>query len=234
MAARQHQLEDVLGHQFADPNILTEALTHRGSLGTSVKGKSGKSVLSTNERLEFLGDRVLGLVIADKLLHSYPDENEGALATRMAALVSAPALAKVAEEFDLASHIKLAPGQQAEATESTILADACEAVIGALFLDGGLEVASQFISARWEPLMRAEIIPPKDSKTALQEWAQSKRLPLPDYIVTSESGPAHAPVFTVSVQVEGSQTHQGQGRTKRLAEQAAAAALLKILPGSSL
>lgn len=233
MAARQNQLEDVLGHQFADPNNLTEALTHRGSLGTAVKGKSGKSNLSTNERLEFLGDRVLGLVIADQLLQNYPDENEGALATRLAALVSAPALAKVAEEFDLASFIKLAPGQQVEATESAILADACEAVIGALFLDGGLEVASRFIVKRWEPLMRAEVVPPKDSKTALQEWAQARQLPLPDYTVTSESGPAHAPAFTVSVKVEGLPVLQGQGRTKRLAEQAAAAALFKTLSGES-
>jgi len=233
MAVRQNQLEDALGYHFSDQNLLTEALTHRGSLGISAKGKSGKSSSPANERLEFLGDRVLGLVIADKLLASYPEENEGALAMRLAALVSAPTLASVAEDFNLAPYIKLAAGQQADATESAILADACEAVIGAMFLDGGLEVASIFITARWEPLMRAEIVPPKDPKTSLQEWSQGHRLPLPTYKLVSESGPAHAPAFTISVMVDGFAAREGQGRTKRFAEQAAATALLETLPGIS-
>jgi ribonuclease-3 len=172
-------------------------------------------------------------VIADKLLTSYPEENEGALAMRLAALASAPTLASVAEGIDLAPYIKLAPGQQADATESAILADACEAVIGALFLDGGLEAASIFITAKWEPLMRAEIVPPKDPKTALQEWSQGHRLALPTYKLVSESGPAHAPAFTISVMVGGFAAREGQGRTKRFAEQAAAEALLETLPGIS-
>lgn len=230
MALSQNQLEESLGYQFSDQNLLTEALTHRGSLGAGGKGKNLKSAVPANERLEFLGDRVLGLVVADKLLRNYPEENEGALATRLAALVSAPALASVAEQFNLGSYIKLAPGQQIEATESAILADACEAVIGAIFLDGGLEAASHFITARWEPLMLAEIVPPKDPKTALQEWAQGRRLPLPEYELTSESGPAHAPVFKVSVTIKGFAPQSGQGRTKRIAEQWAATALLNTLP----
>tara|TARA_R110000868_G_scaffold178650_1_gene418426 strand:+ start:954 stop:1655 length:702 start_codon:yes stop_codon:yes gene_type:complete len=232
MAALEPSLEDVLGHTFTDPDLLGLALTHRGSLEAAVKGRqAGRQ--STNERLEFLGDRVLGLVVAEGLLRVYPNENEGALATRLAALVSASTLARVAEDVGLAPHIKMAPGQQADASESAILADACEAVIGALYLDGGLEAASRFITHRWEPLMRAEIVPPKDPKTALQEWAQGRRLELPAYEVVSESGPAHAPEFTVSVTVEGFPEQIGKGRTKRHAEQAAATALLDILPRTS-
>ncbi len=231
MAAGVSALENLLGHTFADPEILELALTHRGSLEASAKGK--RPGQSTNERLEFLGDRVLGLVVAEGLLRVYPDENEGALATRLAALVSASTLAKVAEEVGLGPHIKMAPGQQADAFESAILADACEAVIGALYLDGGLGVAARFITLRWEPLMRAEIVPPKDPKTALQEWAQGRGLPLPAYKVISESGPAHAPEFTVSARVEGFPEHTGKGRTKRHAEQVAATALLDILPRTS-
>ncbi len=231
MTGRGSSLENVLGHTFADPDLLVIALTHRGSLEASAKGRQAGQ--STNERLEFLGDRVLGLVVAEGLLRVYPEENEGALATRLAALVSASTLAKVAEDVCLSPHIKMAPGQQADASESAILADACEAVIGALYLDGGLLAASRFIIERWEPLMRAEIVPPKDPKTALQEWAQSRRLALPAYEVVSESGPAHAPEFTVSAMVEGFPKRKGKGRTKRLAEQAAATALLDILPGTA-
>ncbi len=233
MANRRAKLEDALGYQFTNPDLLTEALTHRGFLGTTSQAGKDKPTLVANERLEFLGDRVLGLVIADELLRSYPDENEGALATRLAALVSAPALAQVAETFDVESHIRLAPGHQIDATESAILADACEAIIGAMFLDGGLEVASRFVRERWKPLMRAEIAPPKDPKTTLQEWAQGRGLPLPEYKLISESGPAHAPEFTVSVTVEGAPVFEGQGRAKRLAEQVAASALLEYLTKES-
>ena len=226
-------MEDALGHQFADPDLLAKALTHRGALGVVAKGRHKQALQSANERLEFLGDRVLGLVIADSLLRAYPDENEGALATRLAALVSASALAKVAKQFGLATHVNMAPGQLVDASETAILADACEAVIGALYLDGGLNVAARFIIARWEPLMRAEIVPPKDPKTTLQEWAQGRRLPRPAYRVVSESGPDHAPVFTVLVMIGGFPEYEGQGRTKKLAEQAAATALLGVLPGTS-
>ncbi len=233
MAARRLSLEDLLGHKFTEPSLLAEALTHRGSLGVVAKDKLKPGIPTTNERLEFLGDRVLGLVIADALLRAYPRENEGALAARLAALVSALALASVAEELGLAPHVKMAPGQHADASETAILADACEAVIGALYLDGGLDAASRFITTQWDPLMRAEIRPPKEPKTTLQEWAQGRKLPLPLYQVLSESGPSHAPVFAVSVMVVGFSEQEGQGRTKRLAEQAAATALLEILPGTS-
>lgn len=229
MVERRHPLEKVLGHRFADPSILEQALTHRGALGSQRKDSPPVAAAAGNERFEFLGDRVLGLVIADALLRAFPDENEGSLAPRLAALVSAPALARVAAGFGLTEHIKVARGQKADTGETAVLADACEAVIGALYLDGGLEAAEKFISAHWRELMHADIVPPKDSKTALQEWAQARGLPLPEYRTIESSGPAHAPSFKMAVTVQGYSEAIGAGRTKRLATQAAAAALLKTL-----
>ncbi len=227
MVEKRHPLEQVLGHRFADPDILTQALTHRGALGAQRKDSLPVSAVEGNERLEFLGDRVLGLVIADVLLRTFQAENEGGLAPRLAALVSAPTLARVAASIGLPEHVKVARGQRVDTVETAVLADACEAVIGALYLDGGLAAAEKFISAHWAPLMNAEIVPPKDSKTALQEWAQARGLPLPAYRVLEESGPSHAPSFTMAVKVDGYPETPGQGRTKRLATQAAATALLE-------
>ena len=216
----RHPLEDRLGHRFDDPGLLARALTHRGAVGSRKPGAL------TNERFEFLGDRVLGLVIAEALLQAFPDEDEGALAPRLAGLVSTPSLARVGEALGLARHVKVAPGQRADDTTATMLADACEAVIGALYLDGGLDAARTFILNEWRVLITADLTPPKDAKTALQEWAQARGLPLPNYRVVTASGPAHAPSFVMAVAVEGYPETQGAGRTKRLATQAAAAALL--------
>jgi ribonuclease-3 len=221
-----HPLEDILGHRFQDQALLTQALTHRGA-------RAVDKPIGTNERLEFLGDRVLGLVIAEALLDVFPEEDEGALAARLAALVSAPALARVAETFGLARFIKVAPGQRADDRTTAVLADACEAVIGALYLDGGLDAASRFISGHWAALIREDVRPPKDAKTALQEWAQGRGLPLPVYRTITESGPAHAPHFVMEVTIEGFPARQGEGRTKRGATQAAAAALLARLMETS-
>lgn len=222
-------LEQILDYRFENPSLLAEALTHRGSLGALKKDRAPVSATAGNERLEFLGDRVLGLVVADALLRTFPDENEGDLAPRLAALVSAPTLAQVAADLGLEDHVKLARGQTATATETAVLADACEAIIGALYLDGGLPAAESFIIGRWRALIKAAIVPPRDSKTALQEWAQGRGLPLPVYRVVEASGPAHAPSFTMAVMVQGFPETVGRGRTKRLATQAAAAVLLKSL-----
>ena len=233
MVDDRHPLEFVLGHRFADPQILTQALTHRGALGAQRKDHAPVSNTAGNERLEFLGDRVLGLVVAETLLQTFPEENEGALAPRLAALVSAPTLARVAAEIGLPEHVKVAPGQRADSAETAVLADACEAVIGALYLDGGLPAAARFITAHWNRLMRAEILPPKDAKTALQEWVQARGLALPDYRVAESAGPAHAPSFTMTVTVQGFPEKTGRGRTKRLATQAAAQALLELIQEKS-
>lgn len=222
MSSPRHPLETALGYRFTNPKILTEALTHRGALSASKRTPA-------NERLEFLGDRVLGLVVAETLLREFPDEEEGALATRIAALVSAPTLVRIAQTFGLADHVKVAPGQRADDENTAVLADACEAVIGALYLDGGLTAARAFIGQQWATEFSADVIPPKDAKTALQEWAQARGLPLPAYRVVEETGPAHAPSFVMAVTVEGHPEVKGEGRTKRVATQEAAAALLSRL-----
>jgi ribonuclease III len=226
MSSRRPPLEQVLGHTFKDRTLLSLALTHRGSLGAS----RSQSNIVGNERLEFFGDRVLGLIIAELLLEKFPEENEGALARRLAALVSAPELTRVAEEIDLVNHLKVAPTQKFDLAATGVLADACEAIIGALYLDGGLEKARAFVAAHWTVSMDASASPPKDAKTALQEWAQSLGLPLPTYREVQSEGPAHAPSFTMSVTVEGYPEAIGRGRTKRIATQAAAAALFAQLP----
>lgn len=225
MTSRRHPLEDILGHQFKDQDLLKLALTHRGSLGS---GRSKANIVA-NERLEFLGDRVLGLIVAQALLEKFPDENEGALATRLAALVSAAELSRVAEDIGLASHLKIARTQKLDPASTAVLADACEAVIGALYLDGGLSKAEAFVRSHWDAAMEADLAPPKDPKMALQEWAQGRGLPLPVYKDVEASGPAHAPSFTMSVTVEGFPEMIGTGRTKRIATQAAAASLLDQL-----
>ena len=225
MSSRRHPLEKVLGHEFKEPNLLGLALTHRGSLGA---GRSQSNVIG-NETLEFLGDRVLGLVIAEALLRRFPHENEGALAARLASLVSASELSRVAEEIELANHLKIARTQKMDPAATAVLADACEAVIGALYLDGGLEKAAAFVNAHWTKTLEAPVLPPKDPKMALQEWAQGRGLALPAYREVEAKGPAHAPSFTMGVTVDGHAEVLGAGRTKRLAPQAAATALLAQL-----
>ncbi|MGE4064855.1 MAG: ribonuclease III [Rhodospirillaceae bacterium] len=225
MTPRRHPLEQVLGHRFEEPNLLSLALTHRGSLGS---GKSKSNVVG-NETLEFLGDRVLGLVIAEALLRRFPEDHEGALAARLAALVSAAELSRVAQDMGLVNHLKIARAQKLDPAATAVLADACEAVIGALYLDGGLEKAADFIHRHWASAMEACAAPPKDPKMALQEWAQGRGLPLPAYREIEAAGPAHAPSFTMGVTVKGHAEVLGKGRTKRLATQAAATALLAEL-----
>ena len=225
MTPRRHPLEEALGYTFKGPDILTLALTHRSSLGM----ERGKSSTAGNERLEFLGDRVLGLLIAETLLRTFPNENEGALAARLAHLASAGELTRVAETIELADYLKVARTQAPAVVTTSVLADGCEALIGALYLDGGLDAARTFIAAHWAGAMTASSAPPKDSKMALQEWAQGRGLPLPIYRDVAAEGPDHAPSFTMCVSIEGGREALGKGRTKRIATQAAAAALLAQL-----
>lgn len=183
------------------------------------------------ERLEFLGDRVLGLIVADMLFHAYPKEPEGDLAKRHSKLVRAETLAVVAEELRLGDYF-IFPKSEANAIDKhskTLLSDVCEAIIAALYLDGGLEAAERFIRRFWTPLMQEAASPPVDPKTALQEWAQGKKLPLPVYKVLSVTGPDHDPVFVMEVSVKGEKPVTARGSSKRAAGQAAAAELLKAV-----
>jgi ribonuclease III len=164
------------------------------------------------------------------LLTAYPNEAEGPLTKRFAALVRKETLAEVANEFDLALHIKLPPAEQPEARRNpSLLADVCEALIAALYLDGGMAAARAFVERYWAPRMAASIAPPQDAKTALQEWAQGRGRPLPVYQLVREEGPPHQPVFTVSVTVQGEESVEASGASKRLAETAAALSLLSFL-----
>lgn len=214
-----------LGHRFARPRLLVEALTHPSAAARRGAAEHGY------ERLEFLGDRVVALIVADLLLRRFPDESEGALALRLAELVRRETLAQVARKLGLDAYLRLAKGEEAagERHNPALLADACEAVIGALYLDGGLEVARALVEPRWTPFIEAAHRPPQDPKTALQEWAQGRGLALPRYRETGRAGPAHEPHFTVEVELEGHAPERGQGRSKRLAEQAAAERLLARL-----
>jgi ribonuclease-3 len=212
-------LEARLGHRFTNPALLEEALTHASSSG---RGRP------TNERLEFLGDRVLGLLIARELVDRFPHEPEGALTKRLNVLVSRDTLAAVAGEIGLRRHLRMqtSPGRRAELT---MVADACEALIGALFLDGGLEVAARFVLERFEDRLEAMVEAPSDPKMRLQELALGQGLPLPVYTVLRQEGPAHAPRFTVEVALPPDRRAAADGLSKRSAERAAAARLLEHL-----
>jgi ribonuclease-3 len=211
-----------LGHQFADLTLLKLALSH-ASIGAH-----------SNERLEFLGDRVLGLIVAMRLYADYPDIDEGGLAVRLNALVRREACAKAGEAAGLATHLIMAASESGSGgrQKSAILAGACEAVIAALYLDGGLAAATHFVLAYWEDQFTSLKPELRDAKTALQEWAQSGALPKrvqPAYVVKERIGPDHAPVFTVEVRVSGHDAQIGEGSTKRDAEQDAARRMLTSL-----
>jgi len=226
-------VEAVVGHVFQRKELLAEALTHRSAALNTWAGKTAKSV--SNERLEFVGDRVLGLLVAEWLAERYPRENEGALGKRLAHLVSQPVLADIAEGLGFASALSVAPSESRAGVRklATVLADAMEAIIGALYLDGGLEVACRFVRHAWAPVMTAQVEPPRDPKTTLQEWAMKRGMGLPAYRLVSTEGPSHAPEFCIGVAVGGLEA-TALGGSKRLAEQAAATALMEILTSGTV
>jgi ribonuclease-3 len=208
-----------LGHEFARPELLRQALTH----SSSTQGAR----LSSNERLEFIGDRVLGLVVAEWLIERFPTEREGDIGKRHSALISAEALAGIAERLELATALKMPARyqQQGFRTWVNILSDALEAVLGAIYLDAGLEAARVFVRREWSTLLEGHHKPPLPAKSRLQEWTLGRGLGLPIYTLTSSEGPAHNPVFKVTVAAAGREA-DGVGATKRAAEQAAAEAWL--------
>ena len=213
-------LQALIGYQFRDAGLLELALAHPSlASGTS------------NQRLEFLGDSVLGAVVAHVLYEQFPTEKEGELARRLAALVRGETLAAVARDMRLGEYLSigLSEKQVQGQHNSSNLEDALEALIGAIFLDGGMEAAEAFIRPRWLALSKLLTAPPKDAKTTLQEWAQARGLPVPTYELISTTGPAHAPQFTIRVKVKGQVGETATAASKRQCEQAAAAAMLKRL-----
>ncbi len=216
--SRTEVLQTALGHRFANPDYLARALTHSSASRRNY------------ERLEFLGDRVLGLVIAEWLSELHPAADEGTLAKSLAAVVARDSLAFVARSLDLGSHLTLSIADAASGGRDNpgTLADCCEAVIASLYLDGGLDVARRFIREHWAPLLAS---PPEsgDAKTRLQEWTQARGLGLPAYNVVDRDGPDHAPSFTVEVTVRGHAAQSASGASKRLGERAAAEVMLRTL-----
>ena len=213
------QLEERVGHVFADGKLIAAALTH-------VSAAAGIHS-ETYQRLEFLGDRVLGLAISEMLYEEFPEANEGELSRRLAGLVRKESCAEVALTWGVESYVRLGESEkQAGGANMAILGDVCELIIGAVFLDAGYDAAKAVVAAAFGARMRSPERPLRDPKTLLQEWAQARGLPAPLYRETARSGPDHAPEFTISVDVLGYPPAEAKGFAKRLAEQAAAAAFI--------
>lgn len=212
---------EIIGYTFQDPALLKESLTHT----------SMHSGVASYERLEFLGDRVLGLLVAEELFDQLPHESEGDLAKRHAQLVRTETLAEIAESIGLGAYILMARGEANTGGRHKIslLSDVMEALIAAIYRDGGLESARAFIRKHWSNYVLAPVTLERDAKTALQELSQSRACGIPVYRVLEESGPPHSPTFTVEVSIQGLGSAIAHGSSKRKAEKEAAEVLLHQL-----
>jgi len=221
-AAAASTLEQTIGYRFKDKDQLTRALTHISAL-------AGGSRAGSYQRLEFLGDHVLGLVISAMLFEAFPKGDEGELSRRLADLVRRETCADVARAINLGEAVRLGTSESNSGgrTRTAILADVCEALIGAVYLDGGYDKATALVERLWGERMRATTRPLRDPKTMLQEWAQARGLPTPAYKEIERIGPHHSPEFRISVSLPEREPVEGRGRSKRVAEQAAAAAMLE-------
>lgn len=219
LSTQLRAFESRLGHKFAKPELLIRAVTH-SSMSSPHR--------DDNQRLEFLGDRVLGLVMAEALLNADPSAAEGLLAPRFNALVRKEACADVARQIDIGAVLKLGRSEMLTGgrRKEALLADAMEAVIAAVYLDAGYEVARERVVALWGARVANVEADARDAKTALQEWAQAQGEPPPNYIETAREGPDHAPVFTIEARLQSGPTQSATAPSKRQAEQAAAKALL--------
>ena len=219
-------LEDRIGFKFADKALLERALTHISALSGGPQKRA-----DSYQRLEFLGDHVLGLVISDMLYRAFPKANEGELSRRLADLVRKETCAEVAKAMDIGPALKLGNSESHAGgrLRSTILADVCEALVGAVYVDGGYAAAEALIARFWKERMLKPLRPLRDPKTMLQEWAQGRGLPTPVYRELARTGPHHDPEFRVAVVLPDRPPAEGMGASKRAAEQAAAAA--KLTPG---
>jgi ribonuclease III len=215
-------LEERIGYRFTDAALLDSALSHISAL------KGARNRAASYQRLEFLGDHVLGLVISDMLFRAFPKADEGELSRRLADLVRKETCAEIARMIELGAAIRLGASEANAGgrTRPAILADVCEALIGAVYLDGGFRAAEALVGRLWEARLRTTAQPLRDPKTVLQEWAQARGLPTPAYREIARTGPDHDPVFRVTVQLPKLDPAEGSGRSKRAAEQAAAAAMM--------
>jgi len=216
-------LEKAMGHVFKNRDLLSRALTHVSAVASDAARSE------TYQRLEFLGDRVLGLAVSDMLCAAFPEAAEGELSRRLADLVRKESCAEVAVEWGVGPHLKLGDGeaQTGGRKKVAILGDVCEALIGAVFLDAGFKEARDVVAKAWTARMHAPRRPLRDPKTALQEWAQARAKPTPIYREVSRSGPPHAPVFVIAVEIEDFGPAEATGSSKRIAEQSAAQVFLE-------
>lgn len=220
-AADLSTLEQRIGVRFADRALLIQALTHVSACPQAQRSDS-------YQRLEFLGDRVLGLVVAELLYAKFPKAAEGELSRRLAELVRRETCAEVAQEWDVAPFLRLGDGeaQSGGAQKAAILGDVCRSIIGAVFLDAGFDAATKLVRDSFGPRVGQSQPALRDPKSALQEWAQGRGLATPVYRLEDQTGPDHAPHFVMSAVVESFEPAQGEGPSKRAAEQAAAEAFL--------
>ncbi|MFT3726869.1 MAG: ribonuclease III [Terricaulis sp.] len=220
--ARLAALEARLGHAFKDRGLLREAVTHGSALDAGKKNKR------SYDRLEFLGDRVLALIVSTHLFAEHQSDDEGDLAQRFNALVNRHACARAAKAADLGEALILSPSEESQGgrAKEAILADACEAVIAALYLEAGFERARAFVMRFWGDAFEHVGAAPRDAKTVLQEWAAARKKGL-SYVEIERSGPEHAPHFVIEAKVDGFAPARGNGGSKRDAQRAAAAAFLK-------
>ena len=219
MIKSMKELENILKYNFKDKKLLTTALTH----------KSYNSTIN-NEKLEFLGDRVLGLVISKKLLDKYPDEKEGIIDKKFANLVNKNTCVSIAKKLNLRRYIYLGSSHKnLERSVDKLVSDCLEAIVGAIYLDGGLKSSEKFILSFWEFYLDKSVVTLIDSKTKLQEYSLKKYKKLPKYTFFKKTGPQHKPSFKTEVEIEGSKKIVGIGSSKKNAQQNAAAKLIKIL-----
>ncbi|OSQ53182.1 ribonuclease III [Marivita geojedonensis] len=225
LSADLQALSQRLGHRFERPELLVRAVTHSSRSGAN---------RTDNQRLEFLGDRVLGLVMAEALLAEDKTATEGQLAPRFNALVRKETCADVARQIDLGAALKLGRSEMMSGgrRKQALLGDAMEAVIAAVYLDGGFGAAKELVLRLWGDRIGTVKEDARDAKTALQEWAQARGMPPPSYIEVSRDGPDHAPVFVIAVKLEDGQSAEARAGSKRQAEQAAAKSLLSLLEKS--
>ena len=224
MSIGESQLQQTIGYRFKEISLLREALTHASFVGKK----------HNNERLEFLGDRVLGLVMAKALFTRFPKSSEGALAARFSYLVSREVLAQVAENIKIPLILNRSRNDRTLSAlkKKSAIANACEALIAALFLDGGLEIAEAFILKQWSDLLEVSESLERDAKSLLQEWAQGLGKLAPAYVTLEQTGPHHDPLFKIGVQIEGLDMLIGEGSSKREAEQKAAKKMLDHVRGT--
>lgn len=216
------ELEGVLDYRFKNGVLMERALTHSSARGAKITDRD-------NERLEFIGDRVLGLAVAELLGELMPEAREGQLAKKFNQLVRRETCALIARKLQLGDYLILSDSEDDSGgrDKDTILADAMEALLAAVFLDSGFAAARSVVRGLWGPISGELPAQVQDPKSALQEWAQGRGLPLPLYIEIERSGPDHAPVFVSEVRVSGFEPERGEGPSKRIAEQSAADAILK-------